>query len=384
MGWTIELLDASNGAALGEITGAKERSFNKNLLGARTVGFSVHGFHDAAQELLEMNRLLRVKRDGVLFAVNPCVAAEEVTEEGGMKIGVSSVDPFFDLLPWRMIGKELDATGKGVGISFGTALAPVVKGQIAKLMIDATNAENFTGIATNAAWITDVHTGFAGPFFFKPIAEAIQELAATLDGFDFDVAPVEPVAIAAGLKIAEFKTYAALGTTKPDVIFEYGDGKRNVVGYQRPRTREAQINKGWTLPAGFPDAAAAITPPNPDGTGGTFQKPLASTHDAAASIAAWKLREAVVSTDLAVDDMRTAIANEHVRIRKNPREQITFTLKSDIEYGFGSDFDVGDVVAGRAKVNDSVRFDAMFRIYGMNFTLSDEGVESAQPTLIPS
>jgi hypothetical protein len=240
--WTFEVLDYA-GVAKGEILNAHERVVAHSLNGPSTASFRIALDHPFANELIEGDRLIRAKRNGVTN--------------------------FFDRLSARMIGKSIAADGKGVGYAQGTALLPVVRGQIAKSIIDVTNAaDGFTGVQTDNAWITDTGTSFVGPWYYKPITEAVVEMAATLDGYDFEVRMVDPVAIGAGLKLAEFRTYNARGQARPTTIFEYGTGKANMRGYKRPRTRDGQINRAYSLPQGFPDSSMAIVQPDADGNGG--------------------------------------------------------------------------------------------------------------------
>jgi hypothetical protein len=382
--WTFEVLDYA-GVAKGEILNAHERVVAHSLNGPSTASFRIALDHPFANELIEGDRLIRAKRNGVTNFVGPVVSAEEGAAGEGGVIGVVCLDPFFDRLSARMIGKSIAADGKGVGYAQGTALLPVVRGQIAKSIIDVTNAaDGFTGVQTDNAWITDTGTSFVGPWYYKPITEAVVEMAATLDGYDFEVRMVDPVAIGAGLKLAEFRTYNARGQARPTTIFEYGTGKANMRGYKRPRTRDGQINRAYSLPQGFPDSSMAIVQPDADGNGGVYQAPVANNFDASASITKWGLREAVVNSDLAVDDFRQKLCNEHVRIRRNPREQITFDLAANIEYDYGTHYAVGDTFPARAKVAGVTRFDAMFRCYAVSFGISDEGDEQVSLTVIPT
>lgn len=384
--WTFELLDYA-GVPIGEIQNASARKFTDPLNAPKLSSMQIKLDNELAPEVLELARILRVRRGTVNVGMLPLQAGEEVVAEGDATLPVTAVDPLGDILLDRMIGKGVDAKGKGVGYAQGTALLPVVRGQIAKAIIDVTNAaDGFTGVATSNAWITDTATGYVGPWYFKPITEAVLEMSATLDGYDFELAPVDPVDIgfgAANPKIVEFKTYPIKGGSKPDVIFEYGTGKNNMRGYRRPRTVADLLNRAYSLPQGFPDAAAQLTPPDSAGNGDTYQTVVANDIDASASIAKWKLREAVVSGDLTVDAFRKTLCNEHVRIRRNPREQITFDLAMNIEYQYGTDYVVGDIIEARAKVAGVVRFDAFFRIYQAEFNIDDNGNELVSLTVIP-
>lgn len=385
--WTLELLDYA-GVAIGELQNASARKFTDPLNAPKVSTGQIRLDNDLAPDVLDLARLLRCKRNGVLVGMLPLQSGEEVASEGIATIPYVATDPLGDILADRLIGKGVDAKGKGVGYAQGTALLPVVRGQIAKAIIDVTNAaDGFTGVATDNTWITDASTGYVGPWYFKQIAEAILEMSATLDGYDFEIRPTEPVDIgfgAANPKIAEFRTYVARGSAKPDVIFEYGFGKTNLRGYRRPRTIADLLNRAYSLPQGFPDAAVQLTPPDANGNGDTYQTVVANDYDASASVTKWKLREGVVSGDLTVDAFRKTLCNEHVRIRRNPREQIIIELASNIEYDYGVDYGVGDIVTARAKVNDVMRFDATFRIYAVNFDIDENGNEAVSLTVIPS
>ena len=384
--WTLELLDYA-GVPIGEVLNASQRKFVDPLNAAKTLTLQTKLDNALALDVLDLARIMRVRRDGATVGMLPLQAGEEVVSEGDANIPIVCVDPLGDILGDRMIGKGIDAKGKGVGYSQGTALLPVVRGQIAKAIIDVTNAaDGFTGVATDNAWITDAATGYVGPWYFKPISEAVIEMSATLDGYDFELKPTDPVDIgygAANPKIAEFRTYAVKGGSKPNVIFEYGTGKNNMRGYRRPRTVADLLNRAYSLPQGFPDAAVQLTPPDANGNGDTYQTVVANDYDASASITKWKLREGVVSGDLTVDAFRKTLCNEHVRIRRNPREQITFDLAMNIEYQYGVDYVVGDIVEARAKVNGIVRFDAFFRIYQVEVNIDDNGDELVSLTVIP-
>lgn len=384
----VEIIDYA-GVVQGEVLNAFDRKTTIPLNGARMTTLKLNLDHPFAPNVLALDSILRVKRGGINVGTLPLMSAEETVAADGGTVQVIAADPLVDVLPFRLIGKGVDAKGKGVGYTQGTPLAPVDTGTIAKGIVDVTNAaDGFTGVATNAAWITASTSKAVGPWYFKPISEALLEMSAPLDGYDFELKPVDPVDVGLGFpKLCELWIYAAKGTTRNDVIFEYGTGKANIESYSRPRTKADMINRAYALPNGFPDSAAQIQAPTPGTdppTGDLYQTVIANTFNAATEIARWKLREAVVNGDLGVDLFRQKLADEHVRIRRAPREQITFVVAANSEYQYGVDYVEGDLIEARAKVNGEVRFDAFFRIYQVELTDDDAGNERVTLTVVPS
>jgi hypothetical protein len=85
---------------------------------------------------------------------------------------------------------------------------------------------------------------------------------------------------------------------------------------------------GWILQPGFPDTTEA-------GDENVFAD--------AGGITEWGNHTQVIASGIAVQDLRWQIVQEHVRVRKNPRQVIQFTPMF------------------RAAVDDEVRINAKFR-----------------------
>jgi hypothetical protein len=106
---------------------------------------------------------------------------------------------------------------------------------------------------------------------------------------------------------------------------------------------------------------------------------------------AGRLYEEVVSEDLVADNLRLAIVTEHVEVRKSQRRIVTFALKA-YEPGapgigrppqFGVDYDVGDIVNGRAVSYDLVRYDGLFRIWGVTMNVENDDRLRPELSLVP-
>lgn len=364
MSWSLLLADLA-GVTKGEINNASDRSVSFAFNRLNTGSFRVRLDHPLANDLLEGDSLIKVYQrlsgstTPTIRMVAEIVSVEEVASESDPgSLAVTFAEAGFWRLSHRLIGKSID------GYSRGTALAPVTRGSIAQNVIETVNAEKDTGVRIGT--IADTATGFVGPWFYKPVSEAIGELSATLDGFDFRFDPVEPVTDGAGLKIATFRTAGAIGQTQANTVFEFGTGKRNIKSLKRQISRDGLLTKGYHLPPGFPETPEAVV-----------------SAENTPAIAARGLHEALVTSDIATADLRAALVREHVAVRKQPRQLITFEPTS---YGseFRADYDVGDVVTARARVAGSTRFNGLFRIYGVDVSINDNGLATYSLTLINS
>ena len=364
MSWSLLLADLA-GVTKGEINNAGSRTLSFPFNRLWTGSFRVRLDHPLAPDLLAGDSLIKVYQQTsisttpALRMVAEIVSVEEVASESDPgSLAVTFAEAGFWRLSHRLIGKS------AAGYSQGTALAPVVRGSIASNVISTVNAERDTGVRIGT--IADTATGYVGPWYYKPVSEAITELSATLDGFDFRFDPIEPATDAAGLAVSRFRTAGAIGQTRANTVFEFGTGKRNIKNLKRQVSRDGLLTRGFHLPPGFPETS----------------DPVVSSENTPA-IAARGLHEALVTSDITVADLRAALVREHVTIRKQPRQIITFEPTS---YGseFFADYEVGDVVTARARVGNSTRFNALFRIYGVDVTINDTGLATYSLTLINS
>jgi hypothetical protein len=277
-------------------------------------------------------------------------------------------DPMF-LLAQRLIGKTVDPQGKGIAFAIGTPSSLLDIGSIIVAILAAVNGDGKSGVRMGA--VTASSNSYAGPWYMKKAAEAIAELSGTLGGPDFEIVPLEPDTTVAfpNTEHGELRVYGSQGSLKPNVLFEYGTGKLNCSGYRRLLDKGGLANKVFSLPQGYPDSSTA-------------SDTVVSSQDAA-SIAAWGLREDVAAGDIANPSMRSLLAGEHVRVRKNPRQQVFFTPAQNVAYDYGRDYSVGDQVTARAYEDGSWRVNDVCRIYSAQFTLDPNGAEQLELGLVP-
>lgn len=364
--WRFILTDLA-GVEVGEIFQARGRKVTLPLNGLPTVTFSVDLINPMADVILgasamqRINLLLKAYRNGQRLFVGPLSAAEEVATGDEDSLSVTASGPLWRLYR-RMVGRDT------IGYADGTPLAHKDLGEIAGNMIQVTNAvDGFTGIDIGVLGASS--SSYLERVYFKKIAEAILELGpGLLGGYDFEIAPVEPVDLPGqGLKIGTFNTAGALGQTRPNAVFEHGTGKRNVSGYRRPIAGEV-TNRVWMLPPGFPDSS------EPTWTMQTASDPV--------SIAARQLQEEAIASELGPNDLRAKLGQEHIRIRKQPRELVIWTPAPNIALEYGVDYTVGDIVEGRAVRNGRVRYDAFFRLFGAEFDIGDLGGDQLALTMV--
>lgn len=289
---------------------------------------------------------------------------EEVVDETGRRIGVTAGDASF-ILGQRLIGKSVAGYSKTV---------PALRRTILTELLDELNAGGDTGLRMGT--LEDLGTVTVGPWNYKPAAEVLAELAAPLDGCDWRVEPVLPTADATGVYWGRLNLYYAKGIARPDAIFSFTDDPEdlgNVRGYNRTRTKQGMATDAYSLPPGFPETTELVK----------------AWQDLPAR-AKWRRREAVIAGDLGVAELRLALAQQTVAVRANPRETITFgaILPSEIAQAaqagepipdvpvFGVDYDVGDVVRFRATVGGDERLDVLVRVWGVDLSIDDAGVET--------
>lgn len=296
-----------------------------------------------------------------LAFLGPVVSSEEVASESQRSVEVVAAGPF-----WRVNKRVIGRTNAGFSQGIPTA---VDLGLAAHNILDTINGEGFTGIGKGSR--SAVTTGSFGPWHLKNAAEAISELTAGLNSFEFVVDPVEPQSEPGGVggwpRIGNMRIAPTIGVERPDAVFEYGTDRPNVEEYKRSISREGMITRAIVSVSGWPDST----------------KKLPIVREDATALAAHGLLEDVVpDADVSNDALRTSIADFHLLYRKNPRELITFTPAIGMPPTPLVDYVPGDTVRARAIVEGSTRFDALFRIWGISFEIDQNGNEKIDLELI--
>lgn len=367
MGWRFVLTDLQ-GQAVSELPGISGKTFAKPIGSTATASFTVPLDRDEADALIECDTLLRVYEDTpsgpYLHGHLRQITGEEAVAANSGSVAATFADPSW-VLSRRLCGKST------TGYTMGTAVAPVDRGTIIADLLAGTNAESATGVVLGDT--TPSSSTYVEGWAYKPVLEAIAELAATLDGPDWRIRPVEFVPTSGQGTIGVLDVKASIGQLRPDTIFEFGDGQYNVQSYTRSVTLDGTANRVFHLPA---DPATQTVLSRENGT----------------SIAYRGLLEAVVSADLAPDQLRIALLEHHIAVRSGPKQTITFQPGSSLQnvprLGAEDGYDVGDIVTFRAssqrKTGLQKRLNGLFRIYQASVSVNELGVATTSLTVVPS
>lgn len=370
----------TDGTPLGEVQNLDDRKLSFRLRRASTCSFTVPLKHRMADRLAgdvvvklyetDPELLPLIGTDTIQWFSGPVQSAQEVASSQQGSLAVVATSPSGELED-RLCGKSLD----GVSFPEGTKRAAA-----AVALLAATNQESPTLLRPGAIGDTAaLPAGGVGPWQYKPVSEAVTELSSALDGFDWLDRPVEPGRDQLGPYCGLLDIWAAKGHRRPDAIFEYGTGRGNVTSYTFSTTRVGMLNQAFSLPPGFPDNIAP-------GDQVLHAVDAASRNE-------YRLHEQVISSDLTVAALRQQLIDEHVRVRKQPRQLITM---QPLPHGrqlsgrripvprLGVDYDFGDIIEFRAVKYGRVRFDGLCRLYGADITLSKTGVPTITPILAPS
>jgi hypothetical protein len=342
------------GANVGEILNAKNRGVGLGLRRVETCGMLLRLDNPLADSLLNGDLLVKAYDGTTLRFVGQTIGAEEVNDGTNASVQITCASPL-----WRLNKRFV---GKGtVGYSQGTAGAQVDRGTIMSSMLNAVNTEAHTGIELGTvAASSNTYVAYTP---FKRVLEAFTELAQGVAAPDFRFRPQEPQAVSGGTRLGYLDIAGTIGQNRPATIFEYGVNRRNVASYKRQVSLEGMMNAGYAL----------------DPAGGAPTSAVDNT-----SIAAYTRLEDLVPTDLSVAALRQTLVDEHLRVRKNPRQLIEFTPVRDDPAApgrvprFGTDYEIGDVVRFRAVHGTTVRVNAMLRIFAIEYKIDEEG--AAVPT----
>lgn len=275
------------GNALGELTTASARKITAVRNQPREAVCTIsHDDPQYEQLLTEMQAgvpRIKVYRDGGLW-LHGYLAPFQETAEDTSQVQLRFRDAF-----GRLLG---DGPGRGRHLAASVTYTALDAAQIAKDLVEDNNANEYpSGIVTSTTTGKD---GIDVVAVFEPtvtrdrtyqagqnIGEAIVNLTEVLDGFDFEVLPVDPAAADWPDVTGVLAVYASQGQDQPDVVFEYGpDTLRNVTRFarstQHPVNRVVALGAaglatesqdatsiitygGWPLLVSYPDVVESAT-----------------------------------------------------------------------------------------------------------------------------
>lgn len=362
-----------DGTPIGELLNVQGRKVGIGVRRVASLEGTLRLDHPLADVILSGQALVKAYRRGAMMFHGPVVAAQEVNVGGNATVAFTAADPLWRLTH-RFIGKFAG------GYVHGTASAMVDRSTIISTILGSVNGEAYSGL--DVGTVTASTSSYVAWAPYKQALEAIQEVAAPLGGPDFYVEPMEAAPVTGGTRLGRLNVGGTIGTYRPAAAFEAGPKTRgNVAEWRRSIDLGGLANIAYVLPPST-DPTAAVVTSGPD----------------TASQATYGLHAAVVSGDLASVDLRQRLADENVRLRKVPRQTITFTPTRDDPARpgrvpqYGQDFAIGDTIPFRAvatvqrtgQATNEVRVDASLRIYNIEFQIDDDGAETPSLTLSSS
>lgn len=365
------------GVTHGELTQASERRVTDPHMRVPSASCTIPLAHPLASTVMDTDCLLQAWRIDPVTSQRDClfngpiITAEETGQSDEQTIAIAAAGPY-----WRVAKRLIPGSLLTTGVAYGSSGGLIDLGTIARTILTDVNGVHFTGIDLGTQVATT--TGWVGTWFLKNAAEAIAELAAGLNTFEYRVRPTAPTAYANPNnwpRIGLFDVAPTLGSSRPDAIFEYGAGRANVASYGRVKSREGILTRAQVAPPGWPDGVER----NPDQS---LKYNLVTKDDLTAINARGLFEEQVNDAGVLDATLRGQIGDYHVALRKQPRETITFTVAPNARPAPKVDYDVGDTVRARGTISGSVRFDALFRVWGITYNVDANGTEQIELELV--
>lgn len=324
----------SSGTLLGELVSARSRWVNLALNQAGAAGFTLDLTDPYASSIIAGNSTLECWRGSDFIFSGRCTV-DEVTLEGDNESIVVSAMGWFNLFEKRLYAKF--TTKKFTAID---------EGEIAWQLIAASQAETGGNLGITKGTI-QASANATISYLQKPIKDAILELAAGENGFNFEITPNKV-----------FNVYAPTkGSVKPNAVFYYP-----ITVFRISRSKDSAAVFNAILGLG------KIV--------GANQKK--KYLEDAASIALYGRNEKT-ATWSSINDLTNL--SRHVQGELNRRKNIVPVFKvfanSENAPDYPTDFSLGDkvrLVIDAKSLTDSV----LLRVLGINFTIDDRGLEETE------
>lgn len=357
--WSFVLTDNAF-APVGEIINAENRQVITPVNKLDTLQLSVRMDNPLAAQLATCEGYIKAYRDSLLHYFGPIVSAEETGDANGASVAVNSVSA-----GWFLTKRYVDTAELGPSSEFIWPFA-TDRAQIMAELINGVNANDSLAVNGNFGNVSAATAITYNPLGSKKVYEVLTELAVGLDGFDWRILPIEGIAGNSESRIGLFTASPVIGVERPDAVFEWGGGRSNIVGYKRTVSRDTQANLIFVTD----DSGSQV---------------VASAFDYDSSLN-WRTLEDLLQPESADPFLQQPLADEHLRVRKEPRVTIEFEphvdpLRSGRLPYYGTDYEVGDRIRARATYGGTTRFDVFLRVWAATFTIDSNGVEKVILTL---
>lgn len=361
--WQFVLCD-KNGDALGDLGDATAKTVTYTRNGVPEVQMVCSHEQHCAEMLLEYLAdgipTCKAYRDGTLRFHGYLAPFQEELEDTAT-LQLTFRGPF-----GRVLG---DGTGRGRFnnggiIGYGPAEASVIAG----ILLDIAQtgqpslAASWIGITDGTFQVTGQNRERAndGSFNYVPLGEEMLHLTRIIDGFDFEVEPLEGVDSSTGFPLmGRMNVYTRQGSDQTAAVFEYGT---DTVANVRKVTRQ------WFHPVNFARVVGPIIAPATDPIVGEY------IDEASAAIyGKWEQQES--RTD--INEQATLTARAKSLIRPRPVRVVSFTPEPPLAPSPWDDYWLGDTVYFRGR-RGAFFEDVATRVNQIRVVVDDEGNEASE------
>lgn len=366
--WHYILTDGF-GARVGEITNAYEREFTSALSKPATASFQVRKDNEVIPYLFSQTEdyFLQIWQGGTIRFWGPILTANYVSQDNSpVSVAVTAADPM-----WYMTKRYAWKPESNGYLVSGDKIT------MAELLIQYQWERHSFRIGNPGGQLSgNTGTYLAGPF--KEGLAVINDLAQGFDGFDWYIEPLATAqATTTGANqplLGLFRAAAVIGSNKPNAVFEYGTGRRNMRGMNFLSDQTTRANVAWNVSELGSEATAA----NPS--------PYIVKQDATNWGRYGLFEDMAELSNVAIIAMREQYTQEMVNVRKNKRRVLSMTSDFDDGTGrvptFGTEYWLGDTVTAHAVDEGFTLFSGLARVYAVQVKLNNAGTASFTPILV--
>lgn len=357
--YTFRLTKADK-TPIGEIRDATGRQLIVGLSRPSSATFHIRDDNPLMLNLFAEDTLLEVLRTsdaGIKRVFWGHVLSSQFATEGDNQAGVtvSAADP-----SWRLSKRLTTASYTNTD-----------KAEIARQIINSLNGGTYkTGIKATVATKCGTSANYNSGEY-REVLQVIDELSHTTSGFDWRILPEG--AEWEGTHIGEWWAEAIIGEGRPNCVFEYGIGRKNMAEMTFHRDLTTMLNYGV-----MPEAETGFF-----GEAKAFVKedvPSEEEHGRwAGTVDVHGLENKI---------LKEAWLADNILFRKQPQRIVTMTpdREETVHTGrvpvFEEDYDIGDVVIARAVTHNVQLFAGSVRVHAATINIDEMGNSVVIPTLV--
>jgi hypothetical protein len=323
---------------LHELTLARSKQFESNLLGAGSASFTYPLSHPFSRDIREIETCLIVTRDVRVVWSGPIMQADEDLINNSMQVSAVGW--------WEELDTRFVEPGQESALRFTNT--PTNSTTIAFALLNAANTQRDS---TNALRPTKITSGKADTSQARTreyqvgdqISRAIRDLATVENGYDFEINP-----ISRQLDIY----FPRKGTLREDILLGYNWGPKNVSNVRIASDASAIRNRHKASTA-YSTAVAE----DPE------------------SIIQYGMRTELSNIGDVREDIAGAYANGEVAFKEQPKTTITVTMRpGDASPEVFRDFEIGDTLYLTARGGRNPLDKQPVRVFGVAVSIDDNGI----------